>query len=95
MKDLGTTPTGGNGRYACGLGIDSHGDPVGEPPYQKNPTGIVDHAFVPDEGPEPPHSRELRRVRLTAYSINGAAQIVGDGTIRNQQHAFLWTPAIR
>src|SRR5215469_3346319 len=38
MKDLGTitSPTGGNGQYAYGLGINNEGVVVGESTYQEN-----------------------------------------------------------
>lgn len=98
MKDLGTitSPTGGNGQYAYGLSINNHGIVVGESTYQDNPVGIVYHAFVYSDG----KMKDLNRlipshsgwVLWTAYSINDAGQIVGYGTIRNQQHAFLLTP---
>ncbi len=98
MQDLGTitSPTGGNGQYAYGFGINNDGVVVGESTYQKNGQGIVYHAFVYSNG----KMKDLNRlipansgwVLSTAYSINDAGQIVGYGTYKNQQHGFLLTP---
>lgn len=98
MQDLGTvtSPTGGNGQYASGLGINSSGVVVGESTYQKNGQSIVYHAFVYSNGKMQDLNRLIPTgsgwVLTTAYSINDAGQIVGYGTHNKQQHAFLLTP---
>jgi len=95
MKDLGTitSPTGSNGQYAYGLGINNDGVVVGESAYQENPTAIVYHAFVYSNG----KMKDLNRLippnsGWVLSTINDAGQIVGYGTIHNQQRAFLLTP---
>jgi probable HAF family extracellular repeat protein len=98
MQDLGTitSPTGGNGQYASGLGINSSGVVVGESTYQKNGQSIVYHAFVYSSGKMQDLNRLIAAgsgwVLTTAYSINDAGQIVGYGTHNKQQRAFLLTP---
>jgi probable HAF family extracellular repeat protein len=98
MQDLGTitSPTGGNGQYACGFGINSSGLVVGQSTYQKQGSAIVYHAFVYSSG----KMRDLNRlipahsgwVLTTAYVINDAGEIVGYGTHNKQERAFLLTP---
>ena len=98
MQDLGTitSPSGGNGQYSYGFGLNSTGVVVGESTYQKNPTSIVYHAFVYSSG----KMQDLNALipagsgwtLSTAYSINDAGQIVGYGTHNKQQRAFLLTP---
>lgn len=98
MQDLGTitSPTGGNGQYSSGLGINRAGVVVGESTFQKNPLAITYHAFVYVNG----RMKDLNRlippksgwVLTTACSINDAGQIVGYGTLNKQQHAYLLTP---
>ena len=98
MQDLGTitSPTGGNGQYASGLGINSTGVVVGESTYQKNGQSIVYHAFVYSNGKMQDLNRLIPAgsgwVLTTAYGINDAGQIVGYGTHNKQQRAFLLTP---
>jgi len=50
MHDLGTisSPTGGNGQYAYGFGINNSGVVVGESTHTSGSTGY--HAFVYDDG---------------------------------------------
>lgn len=97
MEDLGTitSPNGGNGQYATGLGINSSGAVVGESTYQTQGTGIVYHAFVYSHGKMQDLNRLIPAksgwVLSTAYAINDAGQIVGYGTHNKQQHAFLLT----
>ena len=97
MHDLGTiqSPKGGNGQYAYGFGINSSGVVVGESTY-KLQAGIVYHAFVYSNGKMQDLNKLIPAnsgwVLSTAYSINDAGQIVGYGTLKNQQHGFLLTP---
>jgi probable HAF family extracellular repeat protein len=96
MKDLGTitSPTGGNGQYSYGFGINSAGNVVGESTYASGST--APHAFVYSNGKMQDLNKLIPAnsgwVLSTAYSINSAGQIVGYGTLKNQQHAFLLTP---
>lgn len=98
MQDLGTitSPSGGNGQYAYGLGLNNNGVVVGESTYQTNGTGIVYHAFVYRNGKMQDLNHLIPAksgwVLSTAYAINDAGQITGYGTLKNQQRAFLLTP---
>jgi probable HAF family extracellular repeat protein len=98
MHDLGTITGahGGSGQYSCGFGINNSGVIVGESTFQTHPTYIVYHAFVYSDG----KMRDLNKlipagsgwVLSTAYGVNDAGQIVGYGTYKNQERAFLLTP---
>lgn len=98
MQDLGTitSPSGGNGQYSNGYGINSTGVVVGESTYQKNAASIVYHAFVYSNGKMQDLNKLIPAgsgwVLSTAYGINDAGQIVGYGTHNKQQRAFLLTP---
>ncbi|HXJ94453.1 MAG TPA: DUF3466 family protein [Terriglobia bacterium] len=98
MQDLGTitSPSGGNGQYSDGLGINSTGVVVGESTYQKSAASIVYHAFVYSNGKMQDLNKLIPAgsgwVLSTAYSINDAGQVVGYGTHNKRQRAFLLTP---
>ena len=98
MQDLGTitSPTGGNGQYAYGFGINNSGVVVGESTYQKHPLGIVYHAFVYSGGKMQDLNALIPKgtgwTLSTAYGINDAGQIVGYGTLNKQERGFLLTP---
>jgi len=94
MKDLGVLP-GGSG-YSWGLGINGPGVVVGRSEQPQGST-YVDHAFMWSGG----KMRDLNSLISqrsgwllnSAYAINDSGQIVGEGTIAGQTHAFLLTPA--
>ena len=92
MKDLGVLP--GSSGYSWGIGINGAGVVVGRSQQPQGST-YVDHAFVWSGGKMrdlnamiSPKSGWLLNI---ASAINDSGQIVGDGTIAGQTHAFLLT----
>src|SRR5215471_9567114 len=85
MTNLGVLA---QGKYSQGFGINNSGVVVGW--SNLTYTGSVYHAFVYSNG----KMQDLNKLipsnsgwtLSTAYSINDAGQIVGYGTLRNQQH---------
>ncbi|HEX3457302.1 MAG TPA: hypothetical protein VHR97_05050 [Candidatus Baltobacteraceae bacterium] len=92
MKDLGVLP--GSSGYSWGIGINAAGVVVGRSQQPQGST-YVDHAFIWSGG----KMRDLNALipqksgwlLNTASAINDAGQIVGDGTIAGETHAFLLT----
>ena len=89
MKDLGRLANSG---FSWGFGINNQGVVVG----MNQDSAYVDRAVIVNGGP----MQDLNGLidagsgwQLDiAYGINDAGQIVGEGTIAGQTHAFLLTP---
>ena len=89
MVDLGSL----GGSSSWGIAINNGGTVVG---YATTRTNTY-HAFVSTNGARMQDLNKLIPPRtgwvlLEANGINDAGQIVGDGTIHGQTHAFLLTP---
>jgi len=89
IKDLGTLANSG---FSWGFGINNQGVVVG----MNQDSAYVDRAVIVNGGP----MQDLNGLidagsgwqLNVAYAINDAGQIVGEGTIAGQTHAFLLTP---
>jgi len=90
MQDLGII----RGPYSWGFGINSAGVVVGQSTF--NNTNLLTHAFVYSNGKIQDLNKLIPAgsgwVLTAAYSVNDSGQIVGYGTLKGQQRAFLLTP---
>ena len=90
MTDLGTVDTTRTGT-SWGFGINDSGIVVGQSTFKN-----TYHAFVYSGG----KIKDLNRlipagsgwILQSAYSVNNAGQIAGEGTINGKTHGFLLTP---
>ncbi|MGA7921283.1 MAG: hypothetical protein WCA38_16605 [Candidatus Acidiferrales bacterium] len=93
MKDLGTIS---NGPYTWGFGINTSGVVVGQGDLNGPDETLVYHAFVYSNGKMQDLNQLIPKnsgwVLSKASAINDAGQIVGYGTINNEEHGFLLTP---
>jgi probable HAF family extracellular repeat protein len=93
MKDLGTI---NKGPYTWGFGINTSGVVVGQVDLNGPDGNLLYHAFIYSGGKMQDLNALIPAnsgwVLSKAAAINDAGQIVGYGTVKNEEHAFLLTP---